>query len=56
MGQFHIPHFSHCIFSVLLRWANAIKVWANAIKVWVNACKVWANASIVWANASKMSD
>ena len=26
---------SRCIFSVLLRWANAIKVWANAIKMLV---------------------
>ena len=27
---------SRCIFSVLLRWANAIKVWANAIKCPIN--------------------
>ena len=26
-------NYSRCIFSVLLRWANAIKVWANAIKM-----------------------
>ena len=27
-------HSSRCIFSVLLKWANAIKVWANASKMW----------------------
>ena len=26
-------HGSRCIFSVLLRGVNAIKVWANAIKI-----------------------
>ena len=26
-------HYSRCSFSVLLGWANAIKVWANAIKI-----------------------
>ena len=31
--------YSRCIFSVLLRWANAFKVWAYAIKVWANASK-----------------
>ena len=30
--QIH-PGRSLCNFSVLLRWANAIKVWANAIKM-----------------------
>ena len=32
--------FSQCIFSVLLRRANVIKVWANTIKVWANAIKI----------------
>ena len=32
--------YSRCIFSVLLRCANAIKVWVNCIKMWANAIKM----------------
>ena len=42
--QLQTSPYSRCSFSVLLGWANAIKVWANAIKVWANAIKVWDNA------------
>ena len=33
LRDWRFQQYSRCIFSVLLRWANAIKVCANAIKM-----------------------